>query len=87
MSSTVVDSLPAEYRQIFVDVIRVRDANLLAALLNQGTPSIEEREAVEDVLSTEFSNHLSSDGEPTERGVAIDNALGAFLLRWPIQYE
>lgn len=85
--STVIDSLPAEYRQVFVEVLGATDADLLAALLNHDTPSIEEREAVEDILSTEFSNHLRPDDEPTDRGVAIDSVLGAFLTRWPIEYE
>lgn len=35
-------------------------------------------------LGSEFCRNLRRDYEPTARGVAIDNAVGVFLLRWPI---
>jgi hypothetical protein len=50
-------------------------------------PSRQERIIVEQILSNEFSYNLGPDYEPTARGRDIDNALGAFLLRWPIEAE
>lgn len=44
-------------------------------------------EQVLDILSLEFSNHLRPDWEPTEEGCAIDDALGKYLLAWPIERE
>ncbi len=85
--STVVDSLPARYRSVFSEVIGKKDTGLLTDLLSHEEPSRDERVAVMNVLSTEFSNHLRSDDEPTDRGRDIDNALGAFLTRWPIENE
>lgn len=85
--STAVESLPAAYRSVFTEVIGDKDADLLASLLSHETPSREERVAVMNIMSTEFAHHLRPDDEPTDRGRDIDNALGAFLLRWPIEHD
>lgn len=85
--STVIASLPAEHQGVIVEVLRANSPELLTALLSHDVPTRDEREDVEDILSTEFTRHLKPDYEPTERGVAVDNALGAFLLRWPIEHE
>lgn len=82
--SNVVDSLPVEMRDLFVDVIGTQDGGLLSSFRAHAEPTQFERIAVEKILSDEFSSHLRHDYEPTERGRAIDNLLGAFLLRWPI---
>jgi hypothetical protein len=83
--STVIDSLPAEYRSVLTEVIGEKDADLLDALVTHDAPSRDERVAVMDIMSTEFCRHLRPDDEPTDRGRDIDNALGAFLTRWPIE--
>jgi hypothetical protein len=85
--SDVLDTLPAQYRSLFIKVIGEEDGALLASLGSHDEPSQEERRAVLDILSTEFSRNLRTDDEPTERGRDIDNMLGAFLLRWPIESE
>lgn len=82
--SDVIDSLPAEMRDLFVDVIGTQDSGLLSSFRAHAEPTQSERKAVEKILSDEFSRHLNPDYEPTERGRAIDNLLGAFLVRWPI---
>jgi hypothetical protein len=84
-SVSVIYSVPEPYRSLFVTIIGEKDADLLASLRTNDEPSRNERLAVEDILSTEFSNNLLPDDEPTSRGRDIDNALGAFLLRWPIE--
>jgi len=85
--SNVLDSLPAEFQSLVADILRVRNEPLLAALRAHEEPSQQERNAVEEILSDEFSRNLGPDDEPTQRGRDIDNALGAFLLRWPIDAE
>jgi hypothetical protein len=85
--SNVLDSLPAEFRSLVTDVLRARNETLLAALRAHEEPSQQERDAVEEILSDEFSRNLGPDDEPTQRGRDIDNALGAFLLRWPIDAD
>lgn len=82
----VIEGMPAEYRSIFVEILGRRDPELLSAL-SVGEPSREQREAVEDILADEFTDNLGPGHEPTARGALIDDALGAFLLRWPIERE
>ncbi|MEV4734684.1 tetratricopeptide repeat protein [Saccharopolyspora sp. NPDC049426] len=82
--SDVIGSLTPELQEVFVAVLDEHDNDLLNSLRASSEPSQDEREAVEDILSDAFSEHIDHDGEPTERGRLIDDALGKFLLRWPI---
>jgi hypothetical protein len=83
--TTVFDELPAEFRDIVVELLGQRDPELLGALRNQTRPTLEQQEAVIDVLGDAFTEHLGPGHEPTARGLLIDNALGAFLTRWPAE--
>lgn len=83
--SNVVDSLPAEVRQIFVEVIGEHSPELLTALRSTNAPSVDDVQTVEDILSEEFCLNLDEDDEPTPRGALIDNAIGAFVQRWKIE--
>ena len=85
--TNVVEALPAEVQTVFVDVLGERDTALLSSLRTQTEPSREERHTVEELLSDEMSKHLGPDYEPTDRGRAIDDAIGAFLARWPMEPE
>jgi hypothetical protein len=85
--NNVIDDLPVELKPIFTEVIGERNEGLLSSLRTHEEPSRQERIAVEQILSNEFSRNLGPDYEPTARGRDIDNALGAFLLRWPIEAE
>lgn len=82
--STVIDSLPSDSRELFTDILDERDPGLLAALRDCQEPDLSQRVSVMEILSTEFSHNLQPDDEPTERGKAIDDLLGNFLLHWPI---
>ena len=45
------------------------------------------REQVEDVLADEFTGRgLRPDWEPTPYGVEVDDAIGRFLLSYPITH-
>lgn len=81
---SVVDSLPDAMRELFSEVIGVEDPGLLTALGLTEEASEEQRVRVEGILSKEFTRCLGQDYEPTDRGKAVDDLLGAFLLRWPI---
>jgi hypothetical protein len=82
--TTVLDSLPEKFRGVYMREIAAHDPNLLTRLLNNSEPTRGDRQAVEDILSTSFMHHLSGN-EPTEAGVTIEDALDAFLSRWPIE--
>ena len=85
--SSVIDSLPAEFEAVFVEVVSAHNEDLLRSLRSRQEPSRQERVEVMHILSDEFTRNLGPDHEPTPRGRDIDNALGAFLLRWPIKSE
>ncbi len=85
--SSVIDSLPAELEAVFVEVVGAQNETLLQSLYNRQEPSRQERVEVTHILSDEFTRNLGPDDEPTARGRDIDNVLGAFLLRWPIEPE
>jgi hypothetical protein len=82
--SNVVESLPSRMQPLFVEILSIRNPDLLAALIDHEEPSRDEREKVEDILATEFSSSLRPDWEPDPRGKRIDELLGAFLMRWPL---
>lgn len=42
-----------------------------------------QQDAVIDVLADAFTEHFGPGHEPTPQGVLIDDALRAFLERWP----
>ncbi|OXM65377.1 hypothetical protein [Amycolatopsis vastitatis] len=83
--TTMFDDLPAEFRDVVVELLGQRDPELLGALLKQSKPTLEQQEAVIDILGDAFTEHLGAGHEPTVRGALIDNALGAFLTRWPAE--
>jgi len=83
--TSVVESLPSRMRALFIEVIGSRNPGLLAALMNHAEPTSSEREQVEDILASEFDLNLRPDEEPADRGIQVDNLLGAFLMRWPIR--
>ncbi len=83
----VVQTLPFGMQAIFVEIVGVIDHELLVALQTTEEPTRAQRVAVENILCAEFCRNLQPDSEPTERGKLIDDTLGAFLLRWPIEGE
>ena len=85
--TNVVESLPSRMRTLFTEVIGARNPGLLAALMNREDPTSDERAEVENILADEFNSCLRQDWEPTDRGIQIDELLGAFLLRWPVQAD
>jgi len=83
--STVIEALPRRYREIVVELLADRAPDLLAALRTQAKPTLAQQEAVLEVLVDAFVDHLGPWDEPTPRGALIDDALGAFLERWPAE--
>ncbi len=83
--SGVVDSVPEEMRELFAEIIGRRDAKLYFDLCNTEKPTPIQLEEVMDILLDEFLRNLQTDYEPTKRGKAIDDLLGAINMRWIIQ--
>jgi hypothetical protein len=82
--SNILDAITAEHRAVIVEELTCRDPRLLAELSGSEKPTNDQSDAVVDVLSDAMSPHFGPGHIPNERGKAIDNAIGAYLLVWPI---
>ncbi|WP_026425656.1 hypothetical protein [Actinokineospora inagensis] len=80
---SVIDEMPEPHRAVFVAVLQHRDPALLATLRASTTPTVEDWETVEETFIDALSEHYGPGHEPDEMGKRIDNALGAFMTRWP----
>lgn len=83
--TTVLESLPQEFQAIFTSLLTERNPELLRALQTQEKPTLDQQDEVIEVLADAVSEHYGPGHEPTAQGVLIDNALGAFLTRWPAE--
>lgn len=81
--NNVIDSLPERYRPVITDILAERAPELLASLRSRDKPTIQEQQAVTEILADAFTEHFGPGHIPTEQGVLIDDALGQFLTRWP----
>ena len=80
--SGVIETLPPYLREIFIETVGAINQELLLALQATDEPTWEQREAVMDILLDAFLDNLEPNDEPTEKGKLIDDALGAFNMRW-----
>ncbi|WIX79215.1 hypothetical protein QRX50_49195 [Amycolatopsis carbonis] len=83
--NTVIDTLPDEFRTVITNLLAERNPDLLLALQTREKPTMDQQELVIEVLSDAFTEHLGPGQEPTAQGALIDNALGAFLTKWPTE--
>ncbi|PVZ05768.1 hypothetical protein [Actinomycetospora cinnamomea] len=82
---STLDRLDAETAETIRGVLGRRAPDLLRALESTDAPSMGVREQVEDVLATEFEREVAGpDWEPTAYGVRVDDAVGRFLISYPI---
>lgn len=79
----IIDEIPEPHRAIIVAVLEDRDPKLLETLRASSRPTLSEWETVEDTMIEAMSEHYGPGHIPDETGKQIDNALGAFMLRWP----
>jgi hypothetical protein len=82
--SNVLDALPAEHRALIEDELTRGNPALLEELRGAQKPTNDQSHAVVSALSRAMNPHFGPGYVPDERGKAIDNAVGAYLLAWPI---
>lgn len=82
--TNVLEAVPPPHRQVIEDELIKRNAPLLAELRDAEKPTNEQSDAVVDVLGDALSENYGPGHIPNEYGKAIDNAIGAYLLAWPI---
>lgn len=78
-----IDEIPEPHRTTIVSVLEDRDPELLRTLRNSAEPTAAALDAIADTFIDAMSEHYGPGHEPDEIGKRIDNALGAFLTRWP----
>lgn len=83
--NTVIDTLPDQVRAVVSGLLAKRNPDLLRALQRREKPTVDQQELLIELLSDAFTEHLGPGQEPTAQGVLIDNALGAFLTKWPTE--
>lgn len=82
--SSVLDKIPTEARNLIVSELARCEPVLLAQLREAQEPTNEQSDAVVAALSNAMGPHFGPGHIPNEYGKAIDNAIGAYLLAWPI---
>ena len=82
--SNVFDAISPESRAVIVEELTHRNPALLAELRSIQEPTNDQSDAVVDLLVSAFSENFGPDQVPNERGLAIDRAIGSYLLAWPI---
>lgn len=79
----VIDEIPEPHRSTLVAVLEERTPDLLAELRANAAPVYRQWDAVARTMRRAMSDHFLPGHEVDEVGAAIDDALGAFYLRWP----
>jgi hypothetical protein len=82
--SNVLDAIPPAHRTVIVKELARLNPDLLAELRGAQEPTNEQSDALVDTLIRAMSENFGPGHIPNERGKAIDNAIGAYLLEWPI---
>jgi hypothetical protein len=82
--SNVFDAISAEFRTVIVEELKRRNPNLFNELSENLEPTNEQSDAVVDSLIDALSANYGPGHIPNEYGKVIDNAIGAYLLAWPI---
>jgi hypothetical protein len=82
---STLEHLDTETIETIRTVLARRAAELLHVLETTETPSMAVREQVEDVLADELSREITApDWRPTPHGARVDDAIGRFLIVYPI---
>ncbi|GAB7142835.1 hypothetical protein LRC484719_14230 [Mycobacterium riyadhense] len=82
--SNVFDAIPSEHRVVIVEELTRRNPDLLAELQGTEKPTNDQSRAVVNVLIHALSANYGPGHIPNEYGKAVDNAIGAYFLAWPI---
>lgn len=82
--SDIFDAISPEFRTVILKELKCRNPALLAELYDTQKPTNDQSDAVVDTLYHALSANFGPGHIPNEYGKVIDNAIGAYLLAWPI---
>jgi hypothetical protein len=85
--SNVLDAVQPPHRAVIEDELGHRDPALLDTLRGADKPTNDQSDALMNVMIDAMCEHHGPGHIPDERGKAIDNAIGAYLLAWPIHRD
>jgi hypothetical protein len=80
--NNVIEHVPEDFRDMFIEVLGERDSALLSALYSQERPTAEQREGVDDIFSDEIVRELGPGHVPTARGQLVKRAIEEFWYHW-----
>jgi hypothetical protein len=81
--TNVIERMPEQFREVFVEVLGQRDSSLLAALTKQDKPTSEQRVAVNQIFAREIMGEFGAEWEPSARGRLMERAIEEFWHLWP----
>lgn len=81
--ANVIDHMPAEYRDLFVDVLAGRDPELLETLRDQERPTVHQRSRVNSLFANIIVEEMNDDYAPSERGKRAERTMEEFWQLWP----
>jgi hypothetical protein len=82
--NNVFDAISPEFRNVILEELKRRDPSLLEALSESSAPTNAQSDAVVNRLIDALSANYGPGHIPNDYGKIIDNAIGAYLLAWPI---
>ncbi len=85
--SNALDAIPPDDRSLIEMELFNRSPSLLKSLRATQIPTSDQSDQVVDTLYRALSENYGPGHSLNERGKAIDNAIGAYLMTWPINRE
>jgi hypothetical protein len=82
--SDILDAIPPDSRAVIAGELSRCDPALLAELSGTQEPTMDQRDAVVQLLVRAVIKNFGPDQVPNEHGLAIEHAIDAFLEVWPI---
>jgi hypothetical protein len=82
--NNVFDAISPDFRNVIVEELERRDPSLLEELSESPVPTNAQSDAVVNLLIDALSANYGPGHIPNNYGKIIDNAIGAYLLAWPI---
>ena len=82
--TNVFEAIPVDFRHIIVDELKSRNLGLFEELSQNSAPTNAQSDEVLNLLMDALSANYGPGHIPNEYGKAIDKAISAYLLAWPI---
>jgi hypothetical protein len=82
--SNVFDAISPEFHTVIAKELKRRNPHLFNELSENLEPTNEQSYAVVDSLIDALTTNYGPGHIPNEYGTVIDNAIGAYLLAWPV---